>query len=224
MDFETALLTTSDGISLTAEVIEPSEATLAAVITHPHPQYGGDRHHPVVEAVWRELGHRGACNLRFDFRGTPGSPGRHDGGIGERLDVLAALDEVTHRHRNLPVWLVGYSFGAMVVATVGDPRVAGWVLVAPPLGVAEPATGTLLCCAGDPRPVVALVPQHDEFCPPACIQQRCAHWRTFRHEVIPHATHGLIAQGGAVASLVADACWGPSPAGGDHAWRTAQHP
>lgn len=224
MDFETVILTTSDGISLTADVIEPRDVTLAAVIAHPHPAYGGDRHNHVVDAVWREMGRRGACSLRFDFRGTPGSQGRHDGGLSEPLDVVAALDEVTRRHGEVPVWLVGYSFGAMVVAEVSDPRVAGWVLVAPPLGLPGTGTGTVPLCADDPRPVVVLVPQHDEFCSPACISQHCASWRNVRHEVLLHATHGLTAQGSVVADLVADACWGPTPAGGDHASRTAPHP
>jgi uncharacterized protein len=223
VNFETVPLTTVDGISLTADVAGPDVVTMAVVVAHPHPLYGGDRHNHVVSSLWRRLATLGACSLRFDFRGAGSSGGRHEGGVGEQLDVMAALDEVTRRHGEVPVWLVGYSFGAMVVAEVTDPRLTGWVLIAPPLGYAESSTGSLPPCASDPRPTVVLVPQHDEFCPPSCIEHRCSSWITTRHEVIAHATHGLIAQGTAVADLVARACWGPTPAGGDHAARPTDH-
>lgn len=197
-------LTTSDGISLTADVTLSTTAGLAAVVAHPHPLYGGDRHNHVVDAVWRTLAQRTACALRFDFRGTGDSGGHHDGGGAEQHDVIAALDEVTRRCPGVPVWLVGYSFGALQIAEITDDRVAGWVLIAPPLGLGS--WGRQPRCAVDPRPTVILVPQHDEFCSPACVEQRCATWVESRYVVIDYATHGLIAHGTRVADLIVEAC------------------
>ena len=55
------------------------------VITHPHPQYGGDMYNPVVTAIaaaYRELGF---TTLRFNFRGAGNSTGHFDQGVGEGM-------------------------------------------------------------------------------------------------------------------------------------------
>jgi alpha/beta superfamily hydrolase len=70
--------------------------------------------------------------LRFNFRGTEGSGGSYDNGVGELDDALAALDWIRERHPGLPAWLAGFSFGAAIAvrAAVATP-VAGLVSVAP---------------------------------------------------------------------------------------------
>ena len=66
----------------------------------------------------------GFTTIRFDFRAA------HDGGIAERLDVIAAVDAVADGGG--PLFLAGYSFGAMVALATDDPRVTGIIAVAPP--------------------------------------------------------------------------------------------
>jgi len=127
---------------------------LSAVVLHPHPQYGGDMENHVVTGICQTLGDAGAATLRFNFRGTGGSTGSHDGGRGEQDDVRAALAFVRERAPGAKVLLAGYSFGAMVAASVAaEAGLAGLILVSPPLGFADlpglPAGLPALVAAGD---------------------------------------------------------------------------
>lgn len=213
VEIETVPLITADGVRLTADVIDGPTVANAVVVAHPHPLYGGDRFNHVVDAVWRAVGAQRQCALRFDFRGAGDSRGEHGGGGPERADVVAAIDEVRRRHGAVPVWLVGYSFGALVAAEIDDGGVAGWVLIAPPL-TALPE-GHQPACARDARPCVVVVPQHDEFCPPARAADHCDHWTATRLVTVPTATHSLVAQGTAVAQVVLEmmdaSSAGPTP-------------
>lgn len=200
MHSETVTLTTVDGVELVADVIDQTEPSTGVVVAHPHPLYGGDRHNHVVDAVWRGAGVRGACAVRFDFRSAGGSGGHHGGGGPERLDVQAAIVEVHRRHPGLAVWLVGYSFGALVVAEVDEASVAGWLLIAPPLSALD--SGGSVRCGPDPRPKHLVVPHHDEFCPPTCARAATATWAATHVLDLPSATHSMVAQGAALAPLL----------------------
>ncbi|NIR39517.1 MAG: alpha/beta hydrolase, partial [Actinobacteria bacterium] len=61
------------------DLLTPPDPTGTAVVAHPHPLYGGTRHDLVVAALCRGLVDAGRRVLRFDFRGTGGSGGSHDG-------------------------------------------------------------------------------------------------------------------------------------------------
>ena len=105
-----------------------------AAITHPHPQFGGDMDNPVVRTIESAFRAAGFTTLRFNFRGTGQSGGQFDGGDGEQEDVRACLDYLKHRF-DLPVFLIGYSFGAWVNARLmaGGYRVGEHILVSPPV-------------------------------------------------------------------------------------------
>jgi hypothetical protein len=84
------------------------------LVCHPHPLGGGTMHNKVVSHAMKVLN---APEwdlpwpvLRFNFRGTGLSEGQHDG-RAESADVSAALDWL-HAKYNLPIVLVGFSFGA----------------------------------------------------------------------------------------------------------------
>ena len=96
-------------------LFESGRTTRGAVITHPHPLYGGNMHNPVVDAIRRAYRMKGVATLRFNFRGTGESEGQHDNGVGEQDDVLAALSFLTESGFQ-PVDVAGYSFGAWVNA------------------------------------------------------------------------------------------------------------
>jgi hypothetical protein len=187
MRIETVGLRTDDGLRLDADVARADAPTGAAVITHPHPLYGGNRHHPVVGALYSALARAGWTVVRFDFRGVGASEGRHGGGADERTDVLAGVDLLAVEVPGVPVWLLGYSFGAAVELNVGDDRVAGWVGVAPPLGVLPGSP----VAAADARPKLLLVPEHDQYTSPAATVELTREWPATTVEVVPMADHFL---------------------------------
>ncbi len=108
-------------------------ARAAAVFAHPHPLYGGTMHTRVVFQGAKALARIGVAVLRFNFRGVGRSAGTFDDGAGEREDYRAALDFVAAQYPRLPLWTVGFSFGAWIAMTAGadDPRVRVLLGIAP---------------------------------------------------------------------------------------------
>lgn len=192
---ESALLTTADGHRLDADVLDPDVTLEArpdvggAVVCHPHPQYGGDRFNPVVDAVFRHLPTRGWSTLRFDFRQA------FDDGTGERLDVVAALDALAARVDG-PLVVVGYSFGAAVAMNTADERIAALVAIAPPLSMmhVEPPR----------RPTLVLTPAHDQFTPPGAAAAAVADWPDIELRTIEASDHFLVGRAAHVAMLAGD--------------------
>ena len=90
-----------------------ANATHAAVVSHPHPQFGGTLHNKVVFHAMKALNSFGFPVLRFNFRGTGLSQGEHDHGIGEVEDVRTALDWLDAEY-HLPLVFAGFSFGAAI--------------------------------------------------------------------------------------------------------------
>lgn len=116
-------------------MLHDGEGQLAAIVMHPHPQFGGDMDNHVVTSICRELASIGATTLRFNTRGTGRSGGEYDHGKGERDDALAAVARLrdVDLDADADLVLVGYSFGATIVASVVDTvRPTAVVLVSPP--------------------------------------------------------------------------------------------
>jgi len=128
-----------------------------AVVCHPHPLHEGTMHNKVAHTLARAaLGH-GAPALRFNFRGVGASAGAYSEGLGETDDALAAVAWLRARHPGASLWLMGFSFGAMValraaaaLAAAGRAP-AALVTVAPAVGrfrpdqPPAPAVPWLLC-------------------------------------------------------------------------------
>lgn len=108
---------------------------LAAVVCHPHPLFGGTLHNKVVYQAAKALGALGLAVLRFNFRGTGRSEGKHDRGDGERGDVRAALNFLALEYPGIPLFLAGFSFGCWVGLRVGceDARVVGLIGLGAPV-------------------------------------------------------------------------------------------
>ncbi|HEY6384868.1 MAG TPA: alpha/beta family hydrolase [Candidatus Acidoferrum sp.] len=102
---------------------------MAAVVCHPHPLFGGTMHNKVVYQAAKSLDALGLPGLRFNFRGTGMSEGKHDRGEGERGDVRAALDFLAAEFPNIPLLVAGFSFGCWVGLRVGceDARVTSLI-------------------------------------------------------------------------------------------------
>ncbi len=119
---------------LEAILESPSDASVtgAAVVLHPHPQHGGTMHNKVAHTLARSLVRMGFAVLRFNFRGTEGSEGEFDQGVGELDDALVALTWMHRKYPDLPFWLAGFSFGAAigVHAAIAMPP-TGLITVAP---------------------------------------------------------------------------------------------
>ena len=191
-------LTTDDGVTIDAEMIRAADERAAAVICHPHPRMGGDRHNPVVDTLFRALPRHGITTLRLDFRGVGRSTGTYADGIGERRDADAALAYFAEHHPGLPLWSVGYSFGGDVALSVDHPDLAGWVAVAPPLRVLadEPPAST------SGRPTTLVVPVHDQFSPPERTRSETTAWADTDVVEVPMGDHFLAGRLDAVADLV----------------------
>jgi alpha/beta superfamily hydrolase len=104
----------------------------AAVVCHPHPQHGGTMHNKVAHTLARSFVRSGFAVLRFNFRGTEGSEGTYDEGVGELDDALAAMDWIVGQQPDVPLWLAGFSFGAAIAVRAAVQRpVDGLISVAP---------------------------------------------------------------------------------------------
>jgi alpha/beta superfamily hydrolase len=82
-------------------------------VAHPHPLHGGTLHNPVVFHAERNLHLAGLTTIRFNFRGVGDSEGSHDAGHGEVADLAAAASWVRGLATDVPLIVVGYSFGSV---------------------------------------------------------------------------------------------------------------
>jgi len=83
-----------------------------AVITHPHPLFGGTMDNKVVQTLARAFVQCGWRAVRFNFRGVGASQGVHDEGRGEADDLLAVMQQCAP---DGPLALAGFSFGSFVM-------------------------------------------------------------------------------------------------------------
>ena len=149
---------------LEAIVKEPAgSARGAAILCHPHPLHGGTMHTKAVYRAAQGLNEAEMVALRFNFRGVGTSTGSHDGGVGEKDDVLAALAWIERAYPRLPIVLGGFSFGSMVGLTVGagDDRVDGLLGLGLPVGMDDRYDYGFL--AETSKPVLVVQGEDDEF-------------------------------------------------------------
>ncbi|ROQ64176.1 hypothetical protein EDF36_1132 [Rathayibacter sp. PhB152] len=172
-------LHTTDGLTLVGELALPLEGEpVATLVTlHPLPTHGGFMDsHILRKAAARLPALAGVAVLRFNTRGTSSprgtSEGAFDGGTAERADVAAAMALVAERGLPHP-WLVGWSFGTELALKWGrEHPVEGAILLSPPL---HRATAEEVAAWGeDGRPLVALIPELDDYLRPAAAAERFA--------------------------------------------------
>lgn len=182
MTGERAFTIESDGLRLEGALHEGG-GDLLALVLHPHPQYGGDMHNHVVTAVCGALAEGGATTLRFNFRGTGRSEGAFDSGRGEADDARAAVAAMRALRPDARLLIAGYSFGAMIAATVAtDVRADALVLISPPLGMMQTP-------AIDPELRTLLITgERDQIAPPDALRALDAPNRTI--VVAPGVDHG----------------------------------
>lgn len=177
---------TADGERLAAAWSTGDTTRCVAVLTHPHPLYGGDKDNIVPASLARTLPAHDVATLRFDFRGVGGSTGSHGGGEDEVADVVGAIDAAAAAFPGVPLIGVGYSFGADVLLAVDDSRLAAVVAVAPPLAV---LSSERLAASRGSAPTLLLSPAHDQFRPAAEATSATSGWPDTTVVEIPGADH-----------------------------------
>ncbi|MEJ6655129.1 MAG: alpha/beta fold hydrolase [Pseudomonas sp.] len=154
-----------DGPAGVLEVVvtRAENARAVAVICHPHPLHGGTLQNKVVSTLMRAARDMDANTVRFNFRGVGKSAGKHADGVGETDDCKAVIDWAAGEFGNLPLWLMGFSFGGYVAAAAARAQ-ADWparlILVAPsvermPFADLLPLPGTAVVMMGEADEVVA---------------------------------------------------------------------
>ncbi|CAB4337017.1 unannotated protein [freshwater metagenome] len=165
-------VTTSDGETLIGEVAAPISGYTGAILClHPLPTAGGMMDsHIYKKAANRLPAMSGIEVIRFNTRGTTSeagtSSGEFDNGGAERFDVEAMMSYCLDTLKLENLWVVGWSFGTdLALRHAKDPRVKGLILLSPPLRTSQ--VSDMQYWAADGRPVIALVPEHDDYLKPA---------------------------------------------------------
>ena len=165
-------VTTSDGETLIGEVAAPLSGYNGAILClHPLPTAGGMMDsHIYKKAANRLPAMSGIEVIRFNTRGTTSeagtSSGEFDNGGAEHFDVEAMMSYCLDTLKLENLWVVGWSFGTdLALRHAKDPRVKGLILLSPPLRTSE--VSDMQYWAQDGRPVIALVPEHDDYLKPA---------------------------------------------------------
>jgi alpha/beta superfamily hydrolase len=187
-------------LDLEGELVLPPGFRRAAVVCHPHPQYGGDMDNPVVRAIAEALQEAGYATLRFNFRGVGSSTGVYGAGVEEIEDARSAVRHL-HERCGIPgITLAGYSFGAMVglQAGVAMEEVGRLIAVAPPVGFAD--LSFLAHCEKDK---LFIVGERDQFCSLRRLREalaQIAEPKTLR--IVPGADHFFAGRERAVSEAV----------------------
>lgn len=177
-------VTTVDGIDLVVEVAAPLNPSKGALLMcHPNPTGGGMMDSHVYKKAANRLPALADLTIvRFNTRGTSSEQGTSTGSYDqtklEQHDVEAMIKYCLDELKLENLWVVGWSFGTeLTLKYAKDPRIKGIILLSPPLMYTTDEE--LKFWASDGRPVIALVPEHDEYLSPAAARERFAN--------IPHA-------------------------------------
>ena len=172
-------LHTSDGLVLVGELSMPLSGAPGATIValHPLPTAGGFMDsHIIRKAAARLPAIADIAVLRFNFRGVTSPRGTSQGEFGhgadERHDFAAAMQFVAERALPHP-WVLGWSFGTEVALKYGqNHQIDGVVLLSPPLH--RTSSDEIAAWADSETPVVALIPELDDYLRPAEAAERFA--------------------------------------------------
>jgi uncharacterized protein len=189
-------LLTSDGLRLVGELAVPADADPVGTLIclHPLPTHGGMMDsHIFKKAAYRLPALAQLAVLRFNTRGTSSEQGTSEGEFGsgesERHDVSAAVSWAVDA--GLPArWLLGWSFGTELALKWGldsGDDIEGAILLSPPLRRAGDADLDRWAASG--KPLVALVPELDDYLRPDEARRRFSRVPTAEVVAVPKAKH-----------------------------------
>jgi hypothetical protein len=178
----------------------------AAVLAASQPDEAGSMRSRVLHEAARALTRIGVAAVRFNYRGVGLSAGSFTSGPAETEDVRSVLDLLSARFPALPLWALGYSFGAWVAMTTGahDRRVEALVGIAAP--VERYDFSALLDCA---TPKFLIQAERDDLAPLKAAQRFYARLPEPRELVViegaDHAFDGKASEvGEAIEDLLGD--------------------
>ncbi len=168
---------TSDGIDLIGEVAAPLTKSRGAILClHPLPTAGGMMDSHLFKKAANRLPAMAAITVvRFNTRGTTSeagsSTGNFDNGKSEGLDIQAMLAYCFDNLKLENLWIVGWSFGTdLALQHAKDSRHKGLILLSPSLRTTT--NKQLEYWSTDSRPIIALVPELDDYLRPDQARQR----------------------------------------------------
>jgi alpha/beta superfamily hydrolase len=184
---------------LEASFAKPSRPVFAALLLHPHPLYQGTMQNKVVTTLARTVERLGGASLRFNFRGVGASAGTYDGGRGESDDARASASWLRARLAGLPLWILGFSFGAALAFDLAAELDASFlVTVAPPVGMIRRS-------AAPPCPWLLIQGDADEVVDPQAVRDWAASFSPAPDFVsVPGASHFFHGRLGSLAEAVAN--------------------
>lgn len=155
---------------LEALLLEVPDAQGVALVCHPNPVQGGTMLNKVVSTLQRTSRDGGYHTLRFNYRGVGASAGSHDMGTGEVDDAEAVAAWLQEKYPNLPVTLLGFSFGGFVAAALGA-RLEAQGRVPSKLFMIAPAVHRLTAetPSASQCPLVVIQPDTDEVIEPQAV-------------------------------------------------------
>ena len=192
---ETITLITSDGLKLVGEVATPlsGDRDRAILCLHPLPTHGGMMDsHIFKKAANRLPALADIAVVRFNTRGTSSGHGKSEGefgeGVRERADVIAAINYCFDNLGIKDLWIVGWSFGTdLALQHATDKRVKGLILLSPPLRTTTEEQ--LQFWSEDGRPVIALIPELDDYLKPDQARKSFAPLKQLKLIAVPEAKH-----------------------------------
>jgi hypothetical protein len=170
------------------------------VIAHPLPTHGGTMRNPLMATLARSAADRGWYALRFNFRGVGASTGTWSGGRNEPADLADAVTHARGVAPRLPLGVVGFSFGARMLARWLEQggRPDAFVLMGLPL---RSATGDLEEPVRIPPGAVVVNGANDEFATPDELRTRYPDARVIE---VPDTDHFFAGKRDEVARIVMD--------------------
>jgi len=188
------IVRTDDGNDLVGEIARPIEKSTGSILAlHPLPTAGGMMDSHVYKKAANRLPAMAGLNVvRFNTRGTTSeagtSTGHFDNAVSEHLDVEAMINFCFDELKLENLWVIGWSFGTdLALKFAHDKRVKGLILLSPPLRYSTEED--LQWWNNDGRPVIALVPEHDEYLKPYEAVERFAPLKQISIIAVEDAKH-----------------------------------
>lgn len=152
--------------------LDTPDAHGVALICHPNPIQGGTMLNKVVSTLQRTCRDNGLATLRFNYRGVGASAGSHDMASGEVDDAEAVAQWLHAQYPNLPLTLLGFSFGGFVAAALGA-RLEAHGRTPAKLFMLAPAVHRLTddTPAAGQCPLILIQPEDDEVIDPQVVYQ-----------------------------------------------------
>ncbi|WP_341303721.1 alpha/beta fold hydrolase [Pseudomonas sp. TMP25] len=169
---ETPLMIAGPCGQLEALWLDTLDARGVALICHPNPVQGGTMLNKVVSTLQRTARDCGLATVRFNYRGAGASAGSHDMASGEVDDAEAVAHWLRAQYPDLPLTLLGFSFGGFVAAALGG-RLEAQGVMPEKLFMLAPAVQRLTAETPPAShcPLVLIQPEDDEVIDPQTVYQ-----------------------------------------------------